>query len=170
MIKPQNEENLSSANLKTNLAADTVAAAQTSTPKAFQLNGGNPSSLGFNVKLNMAPFNKANLDAVFKSPDKRLFPAGLGKLNQHDLADFISKIDGPMMKWLQVQQNLVLFTMSPIQALLKVAADNKIAVPQSVKDHLVNTSRMKPQQMRPVPGVKFNSIVAGLDKKRMPGK
>jgi hypothetical protein len=168
MIKPENPENLSGNILKGSVLESITRNSAGPTPYAFRLNGGNPIALGFNVKLNLNKFNKDTMAAIFKNPDARLFPAGLSNLKQDEMAAFISQVEGPMLKWFENQQNMVLFTTNPIQSVLKIASDNKIEVPQSVKAHLANAMKMSSQKMRPVPGIKFNSVMAALAKTRSP--
>lgn len=166
MKQPENNPALSNKILKERLATFATKTAKDETPAAFRLNGGNPIALGFNVHLNIGKFNKENLNAVFKNPDPRLFPFGTGNMKIDELASFIEQVEGPLMKWLSNKANLVLFTTNPVQSVLKICRENKISVPENIKEHLSKTLKMQ-GKTRPVPGIRFNSVVSNLAASRI---
>jgi hypothetical protein len=167
MKQPDNSRN-PSPDLKNEqvLTEMSKSPAPETTPRAFQLNGGSPISLGYHVNLNLEKFNRANLEAIMKSPDERVFPAGLGKMNVNEVADFIAKVEVPLFNWLGKQENLVLFTTNPIQCVQKMCNDNKIAMPDSMRAHVASLVKMKAQPMRGVPGIRFSSVTASMARQR----
>ena len=132
------------------------------TPSAFRLNGGKPMALGFNVKFHLKRFDKNEAKRIFEQPDSSIFPEGLAKVNMRELASFTGQIEKPLMAWLKKKENTVLFTTNPVQSVLKVAEENRIAIPPGLRAHLTEVVNLSAQMMPKAPGVKFNSVLSVL--------